>query len=331
MSCIDTQTVELVLKTLDEKYSKTAKDVLSPYETQVREIFTAELLKDLGNDIISGLNNEETAIDFFDYNSFIKTVCILLPNPPTGGDDPDTNLVTYESAVYFSFSNKDLRSDIYAIGYFLIALSLIYLGVTRIDKFNEQIMGNEFNLQISYTDMVSFKAIWDKIRGHNFCETIASNIINKAVTIGIKTSEQALQNCWTFNPASSQIALALSTIETWAAPEATMTCIKDYANLEFAKMKIDLKHKANSLPLGFFFLWVGITASGSCIGYLSYRLGFNKIASNAIDNISENIEELGPSRIAGNTKKSKKSKKNRKNKKKTKKNRKRSRKSRNKK
>ena len=325
MSCIvqdiDKEIAEKVLDILEEKYKNTDHKVaLSQYEDEVKAIFTKDELSKIENYILSYFpSNEEKQL--FDYDQLIKNVCVLLPEKIMGGADVD--VVVYDKPFYFSFSSKDLRTDIKIIVYFLISLSVIYLGISRIDKFNEQILKGELDLQISYTDLVSFQALWSKIKGHNFCETIAYNIINRAIEIGVGTTVQAKQKCWTFNPDDSKIAFMLSAVESWVAPQATMSCIKDYANLEFEKMKLDIKHSANSLPLGFSLLWVGIGLNGSCISYLAYRLGLIKVASNVIENIQENIENVEPSRIAGGC--YKKSKKNRKYKKKTKKNHRRSR------
>jgi len=316
MICIDKQTVNLVLTALEEKYKNAPKDTVSQFEDQVKDVFPESEMANIGKDILSNLEIQiaEPGSVFFDYDGFVKTICALMPEPQVGGDN---DVVEYERPVYFSFSSKDLKMDILVIGNFLIALTVLYLGISRIDKFNEQIIKNELNLEISYTDLVSFQALWERIKGHNFCETIAYNLVNKAITIGLGTTEQALQNCWTFNPTSNSITFALSVIETWAARDTTMSCITDYANLEYQKMKIDLKHKAKGLPLGFFFLWFGITMSGSCIGYLAYRLGFQKV----VGRIKQNLDEMQPSMVAGRRSNSRKSKKSRKYKKNTKKNR----------
>ena len=320
MSCIvqeiDKEIAEKVLDILEEKYKNTDHKVaVSQYEDEVKTIFTKDELSKIENYILSYFpSNEEKQL--FDYDQLIKNVCVLLPEKIMGGADAD--VVVYDKPLYFSFSSKDLRTDIFTIVYFLISLSVIYLGISRIDKFNEQIIKGELDIQISYTDLVSFQALWSKIKGHNFCETIAYNIINRAIEIGVGTTVQAKQKCWTFNPDDSKIAFMLSAVESWVAPQATMSCIKDYANLEFEKMKLDIKHSANSLPLGFSLLWVGIGLNGSCIGYFAYRLGLIKMASNVIENIQGNIDNVEPSRIAGGC--YKKSKKNRKYKKKTRKN-----------
>jgi hypothetical protein len=328
MSCIvqeiDKEIAEKVLDILEEKYKNTDHKVaLSQYEDEVKTILTRDELSKIENYILSKIpDNEKNDIPLFDYDQLIKNVCVLLPEKIIGGD-PDTDVVVYDKPLYFSFSSKDFRTDIFTIFYFLISLSVIYLGISRIDKFNEQITKGELDLQISYLDLVSFQALWSKIKGHNFCETIAYNIINRAIEIGVKTTVQAKQNCWTFNPDESKIAFVLSAVESWVAPQTTMNCIKDFAYLEFEKMKLVIKHSANSLPLGFSLLWFGIGLNGSCIGYFAYRLGLNKMASNVIENIQKNIENAEPSRIAGGC--YKKSKKNRKYKKKTRKNHRRSR------
>ena len=315
MSCIDKEIAEKVLDILEEKYKNTDHKVaVSQYEDEVKTIFTKDELSKIENYILSYFPIIEEK-QLFDYDQLIRNVCVLLPEKTMGGAE---DVVVYDKPLYFSFSSKDLRTDIFTIVYFLISLSVIYLGISRIDKFNEQIIKGELDIQISYTDLVSFQALWSKIKGHNFCETIAYNIINRAIEIGVGTTVQAKQKCWTFNPDDSKIAFILSAVESWVAPQATMSCIKDYANLEFEKMKVDIKYSANSLPLGFSLLWVGIGLNGSCIGYFAYRLGVNKVASNVIENIQGNIDNAEPSRIAGGC--YKKSKKNRKYKKKTKKN-----------
>ena len=199
------------------------------------------------------------------------------------------------------------------LGLFLFAISVIYLGIFRIDKFNETIIKTELNLYISYTDVIFFKAFWATVKGHNFCETIANNIVNKAIQLGIATTESALQNCWTFNPRSNSLALAASAIESWIAPQSTLECIKDYGRLHFEAMRIDLKYKAISLPLGFFYLIKGLVIGSRCTVYFAYRLGFQKV----IDRLQYNVESIEPSSIRGGY--PAKSKKNRKHKKKTKK------------
>ena len=330
MSCIDEDTIDLIFKTLGEKYEKTSKDAKSPYESEIRKNFTKEDLRSIEQQLFLSLTiNDQTAItntgepvSFFDYENIVKTVGVLMPEPPIGGEG-DELTVKHESPIYFRFSSTKVVYDILAIVSLLLSICVIYIGVSKIQKFNETILEGEFNIKLSLTDIVYFKSVWQYLKGHNFCEVIVNNLIYKTKTLIYLTGRDVIDNCYTFKPTDSTASLLLTSIESWYDRDRITTCTMNYGKLAFDRMKLDLINKAENVPSGFKLIWCGIAVGQPSILYFAERFGVKKMIESAMKTVNENaviLENENPSRIAGG----KKSKRRRKGNKRTKKNRRRS-------